>query len=692
MIHWKMYNFRFQNSSCIYTLDTETSSFWVKPDGSVIAYDESIATETYNNELQPGAVCYIWMIGINDTIIYGRELDEIVPCLESIVYHAEGKPIIYIHNAGYDFQFLRSVLTIENVFARTVRKPMYFEANNCVFRCSYMLTRLSLETWGKSLEYQKQVGKLDYLKLRSPLTPLTEDELCYCEYDLLVMYAGLRRFLEKYEELEKIPLTQTGEVRLPVKELFKGNTGYLFRITELQPKTVNEYKRLRAVFAGGETHANMINSCKILSDVGSFDKTSDYPYQMCAERFPMSRFTATTKDLRFIQPERYAYIIEIVLHNVKCKYSNTYISRGHCQAVKKGKYDNGRVISAEMIAICITEQDWMTIREMYDIESYEVIAVFRSRKAYLPKKFIEFILKLYADKTTLKGVAGKEELYLQAKQFLNSLYGMCVTDIIMPDVSFNNNDWSKTEQTEKSVQEKLDEIQSKFYKNFLAYQWGVWVTAYARRELMLAIIHCGNDEVYHDTDSCKTLNWRKYKKEYFEKQNKIMDEKLKKMCEFHEIDFELTRPEKKNKKKAPLGYWEFEGYYHFFKTLGAKKYAYIDLCNEDGSITIVKDEDGNIIVDNSGMHVTISGVPKKEAAKLLPSLEAFADGFTFDRDKCGRKLLTYLDGTNPQIVLPDGYRVHHAYAANMRNNGYTLGVTSEYAAIIQEINECKGIL
>lgn len=681
MIHWSLFNFHYIGEDTIYTLDTETSSYWMKADGSVTGYDRKISSDEYNS-MKAGAVVYIWMIGINDTVIYGRELDEIVPCIEQIVKHADGTPIIYIHNAGYDFQFLRSVLTIEDVFARTVRKPMYFKANGAEFRCSYMLTRLSLETWGESLEYQKQVGKLDYDILRTPLTDLTEDELCYCEYDLLVMYAGLKRFRDKYEEIKKIPLTQTGEVRRPIKNIFKGDMSYQKKVTDMQPYTVNEYKRLRAVFAGGETHASRINSCKIVDDVGSFDKTSDYPYQMCAEKFPMTRFTATTKDLRFMQPDRFAYIIEIVFHNVKCKTCNTYISRGHCQAVKKGKYDNGRVISAEMIAICITEQDYLTIKEMYEIESYEVIAVFRSRKQYLPKRFIEYILELYQQKTTLKDVEGKEELYMQAKQFLNSLYGMCVTDIIMPDVSFKNNDWFKSEQTEKTVQDKLDEIQEKFFKNYLAYQWGVWVTAYARRELMQAVNYCTSDEVYHDTDSCKTKNWRKYKSEYFEKQNQIMDQKLKAMCDFYDIDFELTRPEKKNGEKAPLGWWDFEGYYAHFKTLGAKKYAYIDLYNENGTI---KDK-------NKGLHVTISGVNKKKAAKLLPDLDAFADGFEFDRDQCGSKLLTYIDGTNPQVTMSDGYKVHHAYACNMRNNSYTIGITSEYATLIQEINESKGIL
>ena len=40
-----------------------------------------------------------------------------------------------------------------------------------------------------------------------------------------------------------------------------------------------------------------------------------------------------------------------------------------------------------------------------------------------------------------------------------------------------------------------------------------------------------------------------------------MDEKLRKMCEYYSIDFDLTRPLKPNGKPAPLGYWDFEGYY-----------------------------------------------------------------------------------------------------------------------------------
>ena len=705
MIPWRQHAFRFMNEYTIYTLDTEVSSYFVnRQTGEVIAYDPEISSEDYNEMYLPGAVVYIWMIGINDTVLYGRELDELPECLEALRIHATGKPTVYIHNASYDFQFLRNVLHITDVFARTVRKPMKFEANDIEFRCSYMLTRLSLDSWGKNLdlEFKKQKGLLDYNVLRSPLTPLDEDQLKYCEYDILTMYAGLKKYLSKYKEIPKIPLTQTGEVRKVVRDLFKGNNRYLFKITSLQPKTVNEYKRLKSVFAGGETHGCRFNVGRIHEHVGSFDKRSDYPYQMLAERYPMSRFSATTKDLRFMQPDKFAYIIELTYYNIKVTTPSTYISKSHCIAVKNGKYDNGRIVSADMIAICITEQDYQTIKEMYDYDPIDydkdVILVMRSRKQYLPKAMILYILELYKNKTELKGIDEYADLYCKSKEFINSMFGMACTDIALPDVFYHDNQWNPEEYVremhkaidghvksrEELLQETLDELQSKFFKNFLAYQWGVWITAYARRELMRAVNHCGMDEIYHDTDSVKCLNPEKYAS-YFESEDQIMDQKLKEMCDFYEIDFSLTRPKKKKGKgaPAPLGHWEKEGIYDRFKTLGAKKYAYENLRDPDG-ITLQE--------KNAGIHVTISGVPKEEGSKLLNSLEELEKDYVFDREKCGRKLLTYIDGCNPLVTLSDGYKVHHGFAINLRNNSYTVGLSSDLEIVIRELNEQKGFL
>lgn len=702
MIYWRDYNFKALNEDTIYCFDTETTSFWILPDGRITNYKAYYSNEDYNS-FTPGGICYIWMFSVNDTVLYGRYLSELPELLKEVVAHAAVTPVIYVHNLAFDFQFLRNVLEFTEVFARTRRKPMYARASGVEFRCSYMLTRLSLRAWGDTIDIKKQTGLLDYdAALRTPLTPLTEKELRYCEFDLLVMFRGLQKYLQKYGKISDIPLTQTGEVRKVVKKMYQKNNSYHFKVTELQPKTVDEYRRLRAVFAGGETHANRLYCAsvgefvdrktkfrftndydKILSRVASFDKTSDYPYQMCAMMFPMSRFVQCSRDLRFLKPEVYAYIIECHMINVKVKTNSTYISRSHCVSIKNGKYDNGRLISADAVAICMTEQDYLTINEMYEFEIDKVERVYRSRKAYMPKQYIEYILELYEYKTTLKGDPTKSDLYAQSKQFINSLYGMEVTDIIMPDIKFINNSWPDYKPlTENQIQERLDKIQEKWWNNCLAYQWGVWVTAYARRELMQAVLYCDNDEVYHDTDSVKLLHYEKYY-DYFLKQNDIMDEKLRKMCEYYDIDYERTRPLKPNGKPAPLGHWDFEGIYFKFKTLGAKKYAYKYMFEADG-ITIKP--------ENYGIHVTVAGVPKKEGSALLKDLKDFKDGFVFDREKCGKKLLTYIEGVNPLVTFPDGYVNDQEYGLNLRNIEYTISQTGEYAACINELNELKGFL
>ena len=653
MTHWKDYTGYYKcTADTIYTCDTETSSYWILPDGRITGYDAKYSNEEYN-EMVCGAVVYIWMLGINDDVIYGRDLHELPAALQKIREHAAEDIIVYVHNLAYDFQFFRNVFDFSDVFARTQRKPMYARAAGIEFRCSYMLTRLSLDSWGKqlNLEAKKQTGLLDYHVLRSPKTKLTDDELKYCEFDIKTMFYGLKRYQMKYGSVKDIVLTQTGEVRKPVKQMFTKDNGYHFKITKLQPATFEEYKRMKAAFWGGDTHANRINACKKHKHVGSFDKTSDYPYQMCAEKYPMTRFMQCSTDLRFMKPDVYAYIIMLDLYGVKSKCSTTYISKSHtvlCDAGwcvnlekvynrktgerlivpkrrKKLLCDNGRIIDAEHVVLTITEQDLPIIEACYEIQEMKVTAVWRSRKDYLPKKYIEFILDLYEKKTQLKGEKDFEDLYMQSKQFLNSLFGMMVTDILMADIKFKDNTWLEVEElTADQITDKLQDIQKRWYKNDLAYQWGIWVTAYARRELLEAV---------------------------------------------------------------PLGHWDFEAVYREAVFEGAKKYCY-NMASKDYSCYDYKKKKW---VHVHNIHITVAGVPKAAAAQLH-HISEFHDGLEFDRETCGKKLLIYLDGNNACIEMPDGYVVRDKYAVCMRNNGYTLGITDDYATVIGVINDQKGII
>ena len=68
-----------------------------------------------------------------------------------------------------------------------------------------------------NLSVEKQVGSLDYDKQRHSKTYLTKKELKYCEYDCLVVYEYIKKELETYKRVDKIPLTSTGHVRRELK-------------------------------------------------------------------------------------------------------------------------------------------------------------------------------------------------------------------------------------------------------------------------------------------------------------------------------------------------------------------------------------------------------------------------------------------------------------------------------------------
>ena len=90
------------------------------------------------------------------------------------------------------------------------------------------------------------------------------------------------------------------------------------------------------------------------------------------------------------------------------------------------------------------------------------------------------------------------------------------------------------------------------------------MTAYVRRRLWDAILACGEDFCYCDTDSCK---FEGYHQDYFEEDNKRFREKLYTALDFNGIEHEMVEP-----KGQLLGAWHLEGEYRRFKTLGCKRY------------------------------------------------------------------------------------------------------------------------
>ena len=156
--------------NAIITFDTETSL--INATGKW--FDKSDKKEkivAYN---------YIQMINISGNVYYTRYLSEmavIFDLIENTAKNYKCNLIVYVHNLGFDFEFIRQYLnciTMKknrsrhfDVFARTAHKPMRIDWGNITFKCSYILSNMSLEMCAKdeNLTVAKQVGKLDYNKI-----------------------------------------------------------------------------------------------------------------------------------------------------------------------------------------------------------------------------------------------------------------------------------------------------------------------------------------------------------------------------------------------------------------------------------------------------------------------------------------------------------------------------------------------
>ena len=78
---------------------------------------------------------------------------------------------------------------------------------------------------------------------------------------------------------------------------------------------------------------------------------------------------------------------------------------------------------------------------------------------------------------------------------------MSATDPIHQEISYNGGDYLRSGYETMTA----EEIEKALKGASFPYQWGVYTTAYARKQLQDAIRLCGKQIIYCDTDSVKTL-------------------------------------------------------------------------------------------------------------------------------------------------------------------------------------------
>lgn len=675
---------RYDNN--IFTFDIETSSYFILDNiqHNTIDYDE--LDEKTRKEIKSQSTMYIWMLGVNKNVYYGRTYDELKDFLSIIDMNIPEKKIMFIHNLAFEFQFLYSEIKMENVFARKSHKVIKCEMQDFNFelRCTYMMSNAKLEKLPSiyNLPVEKKVGDLDYSKVRHSDTVLTDKELGYCEYDCLVLYYYIEFELSKYKYINKIPLTSTGHVRKELKEIVSKDYSYKARVKKAINKDPHIYNMLTSAFQGGYTHANYIYADEVLKNIDSYDETSAYPYVMVTHKYPSTKFQKCNIKSKDDMLKNFAYLLHIKFTNVKSKLYNNFISSSKCMNLRGAVYDNGRIIKASEFEMIITDVDFYLYLESYDFE-YEIIESYYSVYNYLPIKYINFILDKYVVKTQYKNVEGKEIEYNLEKQKFNALYGMTVTNNIKDEVIFDGSIWQEEELSNDEILEKLEDEEK---KGFLSFAYGVWVTAWARKNLLMNVIKLDKYVVYDDTDSIKLL--KGYDKNILEHYNETVKNRIKYVSGKLGIPLDRFAPKDKKGKEHMLGLFELEKEdyqdysYKEFITQGAKKYA----VKEE-----VLDKDTKEIEEK--IKITVAGVPKS-GAKALKDLKDFKDGLVFKFKDTNKNLLVYADDQEPFILtdyLGNKKEVKDKSGCCLLPNSYTLGKALDYAYLLSDDSSKRSI-
>ena len=614
------------------------------------------------------AIIYVWQWQFGDEYtVVGRTWEQFETFQRKLKAVLEDSVlVVFVHNLSYEFQFLRGIyqFTKDEVFAIKSRKVLKCSMwDSFEFRCSYIHSNMNLDTYTKKMgvKHKKLTGTFDYEKIRYPWTELSDEELAYCVHDVQGLVEAIEiEMKHDGDNLYTFPLTSTGYVRRDAKNAMS-QVNYRFVKEQLPDYEI--YKMLREAFRGGNTHANRYYTNYTLHNVHSADRSSSYPDVMCNCKFPISQFyrlgdIGYDEVVKMIGKRQKACLMRVAitgLHLTRIDWGCPYLSLSKCRHIENALEDNGRILSADYLETTVTDIDLKIILGEYSFTDIKFYDVATARYGYLPEPLIKTICKYYHSKTGLKNVTGQELLYTKSKNKLNSLYGMCAQDPVKQSILFENDDFIEQHDNESKLLEAYNK------KAFLAYQWGVWVTAWARYRLEEGIQLAHGDVndpnapqfVYCDTDSVKYLG----------------------EIDLNKFNSERIKDSKRSGAYAtdPQGITHYMGVYEKehdmceFRTMGAKKYVYRETPDDK-------------------LVCTIAGVSKSLGGKELEEhggITAFHEGFTFE--KAGGLEAVYNDKPAITETEIDGRRISITANVSLRPSTYTLGLTADYKRLLTQI-------
>lgn len=279
-----------------------------------------------------------------DDVRFYRRTSEALAYIDDLITYGRTRgyvPIIAAYNLMFDMQTLLLELaqsyTIE-VNAQTATSvytlDLCMDGNVvCRFWDTFYLEMGGLRAMGETCGLPKAVGDWDYSLVRTPETPLTEEELFYARRDVQVIPQYLQwllranhwltpdmlgcRVLTKTSLVRQMARREIGGRRVTLQGGKKITLQRAFEMTCNQefPKNYESYALRKACFRGGLTFTSAKTASVVVDNVASLDVTSMHHAFINGRRLPV-KFAVAPPEILQIACERIVYTpLEDVLRN-----------------------------------------------------------------------------------------------------------------------------------------------------------------------------------------------------------------------------------------------------------------------------------------------------------------------------------------------------------------------------------------
>lgn len=586
----------------------------------------ALDTETTNIETPFGTDAFVclFQLGTTDSklkditpanvrdlvsVEFMRDASEVWPRLDMLA--EEGKagryvPVVAIHNLAFDMYSLAEYLLGADkvkVLAKSPQKPITFsvqtESGEVVFWDTLGFSGMGLDKMGQACGVPKLKGDWDYSLIRTPETPLTDNERAYAAHDIYSLFAWLGWYTCRNTAIDESELgyrvtTKTGAVRAKRRALIEPlqGKGLRFPAGEMwkrqnraqAPRTDEELYTMQAATRGGFTFVSSRNAAVPIDDhenpVRAYDATSQHPAQMACHLYPVEFEEADPDILRddlriiehvtparvlekFHQPFPVAFYGEFEFLNLRPKKDSVFARDGvyslafarlggSGQPERSGEGTDGgraasgyvdtaeygcihlfgKVVSASIITLFLTELDYWIMTRIYDWDAVTPVSGYETARYTRPTDVsLLSVMRFYGNKNSIKqcrkhyyaceyadaaacidGIlpsylrdaiaSGQdvgndlEDYYLQSKADLNALFGVESTNEARRDMELTPDGLEYTGPYGVEAMPK----QPKAW-----YQYGQRIVGWSRVAQTLMIEGLGRygDVINGDTDSLK---------------------------------------------------------------------------------------------------------------------------------------------------------------------------------------------